>query len=204
MAYPGKCVRIPALACAWKASLSPAGFELVRNLMRINGFLGDLVELPLLMNEFSYNFALYAETEPWGWQLFGHHAVLNCLLAGSQLVLSPVFMGAEPDMIDAGPHRGVKVIVPAPRAAGKSGSSTARPSSAGLAAGKETRPSTSAAKPRGHPGTGPPHRRVPEQRTTCPVPHAHIGTNPQWQRLRPRTGQAIHLHHVVAHPPIDC
>ncbi|MDQ0770939.1 hypothetical protein QF031_003688 [Pseudarthrobacter defluvii] len=29
-----------------EASLSAAGFELVRNLMRINGFLGDLVELP--------------------------------------------------------------------------------------------------------------------------------------------------------------
>jgi len=41
------------------ASLSPAGYGLVRNLMRINGFLGDLVELPELMNEFSYNFALY-------------------------------------------------------------------------------------------------------------------------------------------------
>ncbi|BCW52984.1 MULTISPECIES: DUF3500 domain-containing protein [unclassified Arthrobacter] len=96
-----------------EASLSPQGFELVRNLMRINGFLGDLVELPLLMNEFSYNFALYgepSETEPWGWQLFGHHAALNCLVAGTQLVVSPVFMGAEPDMIDAGPHRGVKVF----------------------------------------------------------------------------------------------
>jgi len=96
-----------------EASLSPAGFELVRNLMRINGFLGDLVELPLLLNEFSYNFALYgepSETEPWGWQLFGHHAALNCLVAGTQLVISPVFMGAEPDMIDAGPHRGVKVF----------------------------------------------------------------------------------------------
>ncbi|NUT71356.1 DUF3500 domain-containing protein [Pseudarthrobacter sp. C4D7] len=96
-----------------EASLSPAGFELVRNLMRINGFLGDLVELPLLMNEFSYNFALYgepSETEPWGWQLFGHHAALNCLVAGTQLVVSPVFMGAEPDMIDAGPHQGVKVF----------------------------------------------------------------------------------------------
>ncbi|WP_457947802.1 DUF3500 domain-containing protein [Pseudarthrobacter sp. alpha12b] len=96
-----------------EASLSPAGFELVRNLMRINGFLGDLVELPLLMNEFSYNFALYgepSETEPWGWQLFGHHAALNCLVAGTQLVISPVFMGAEPDVIDAGPHRGVKVF----------------------------------------------------------------------------------------------
>ncbi|TDT81619.1 uncharacterized protein DUF3500 [Arthrobacter sp. AG258] len=96
-----------------EASLSAEGFELVRNLMRINGFLGDLVELPLLMNEFSYNFALYggpSETEPWGWQLFGHHAALNCLVAGTQLVISPVFMGAEPDMIDAGPHRGVKVF----------------------------------------------------------------------------------------------
>jgi hypothetical protein len=96
-----------------EASLSPEGFGLVRNLMRINGFLGHLVELPLLMNEYSYNFALYgepSETEPWGWQLFGHHAAVNCLVAGTQLVISPVFMGAEPDIIDAGPHRGVKVF----------------------------------------------------------------------------------------------
>ncbi len=77
--------------------------------MRINGFLGELVELPLLMNEFSYNFALFgepSETKPWGWQLFGHHAALNCLVAGTQLVISPVFMGAEPDVIDAGPYQG--------------------------------------------------------------------------------------------------
>ena len=96
-----------------EASLSPAGFELVRNLMRINGFLGELVELPLLMNEFSYNFALYgdqSETEPWGWQLFGHHAAPNCLVAGTQLVISPVFMGAEPDVIDAGRYQGVAVF----------------------------------------------------------------------------------------------
>ena len=96
-----------------EASLSPAGFELVRNLMRINAFLGDLVELPLLMNEFSYNFALYgepSETAPWGWQIFGHHAALNCLVAGTQLVISPVFMGAEPDVIDAGPYQGVVVF----------------------------------------------------------------------------------------------
>ena len=96
-----------------KASLSAEGYELVRNLMRINGFLGDLVELPLLMNEFSYNVSLYgepSETEPWGWQIFGHHAALNCLVAGTQLVISPVFMGAEPDMIDDGPYKGVKVF----------------------------------------------------------------------------------------------
>lgn len=105
-------VRDAALAVV-EASLSPAGFDLARNLMRINGFLGELVELPLLMNEFSYNFALFgepSETEPWGWQLFGHHVALNCLVAGTQLVISPVFLGAEPDVIDDGPHRGVKVF----------------------------------------------------------------------------------------------
>ncbi|MDF2050190.1 DUF3500 domain-containing protein [Arthrobacter sp. Cr_A7] len=105
-------VRDAALALV-EASLSAEGYELVRNLMRINGFLGDLVELPLLMNEFSYNVALYgepSETEPWGWQIFGHHAALNCLVAGTQLVISPVFMGAEPDMIDDGPYKGVKVF----------------------------------------------------------------------------------------------
>jgi hypothetical protein len=105
-------VRDAALAVV-ESSLSQAGFGLVRDLMRINGFLGDLVDLPLLMNEFSYNFALYgepSETGPWGWQLFGHHAALNCLVAGTQMVISPVFMGAEPDMIDEGPYKGVKVF----------------------------------------------------------------------------------------------
>ncbi|MEO3943211.1 DUF3500 domain-containing protein [Paenarthrobacter nicotinovorans] len=92
-----------------EASLSPEGFALTRNLMRINGFLGDLVDLPLLMNEYSYNFALYGApsgSEPWGWQLFGHHVALNCLAAGSQMVISPVFLGAEPDTIDDGAHHG--------------------------------------------------------------------------------------------------
>ncbi|MFJ5958848.1 DUF3500 domain-containing protein [Paenarthrobacter sp. NPDC092416] len=105
-------VRDAALAVV-EASLSPEGYALARNLMRINGFLGDLVDLPLLMNEYSYNFAMYgvpSESEPWGWQLFGHHVALNCLVAGSQLVVTPVFLGAEPDVIDHGPHRGVKVF----------------------------------------------------------------------------------------------
>lgn len=105
-------LRDAALALV-ESSLSEQGYALVRNLMRINGFLGELVELPELMNEYSYNFALYGvpfESAPWGWQLFGHHVALNCLVAGTQLVLSPVFLGAEPDVIDAGPHKGVEVF----------------------------------------------------------------------------------------------
>lgn len=77
--------------------------------MTINGFLGEVVGLPRLMNEFSYNLAIYGEpstTAPWGWQLFGHHLALNALVVGPRLVISPVFFGAEPNTTDAGDPAG--------------------------------------------------------------------------------------------------
>ncbi|TPV53501.1 DUF3500 domain-containing protein [Pseudarthrobacter phenanthrenivorans] len=96
-----------------EASLSPRGYELVRALMRINGFLGEEVGLPALMNEYSYNIALYGQpslSEPWGWQLFGHHVALNCLVVGTQMVITPIFFGAEPNGIDHGPFAGTYVF----------------------------------------------------------------------------------------------
>ena len=95
------------------ASFSPAGYELTRTLMRINGFLGDVVGLPGIMNEFSYNVALFGTpslTEPWGWQLFGHHLAINCFVLGEQMVLTPVFFGAEPTLVDDGPFAGTTVF----------------------------------------------------------------------------------------------
>lgn len=47
-----------------QASTSPRGYELIRTAMRINGFLGDVVGLPGIMNELSYNVALYGEPHP--------------------------------------------------------------------------------------------------------------------------------------------
>lgn len=105
-------VRAAALALV-RASLSPEGYELAHNMMLINGFLGDVVGLPDLLNEFSYNIALYGTPDlraPWGWQLFGHHCAVNCLVVGDRMVLSPVFLGAEPNEIDQGPHRGVRSL----------------------------------------------------------------------------------------------
>ncbi|WP_156761132.1 DUF3500 domain-containing protein [Microbacterium karelineae] len=91
------------------ASLSTRGADDVRTMMRINGFLGDVVGLPGIMNEFSYNVSLYGtpgHEDPWGWQLFGHHCAVNCVVIGGQMVVSPVFLGAEPNEIDEGPHAG--------------------------------------------------------------------------------------------------
>jgi hypothetical protein len=95
------------------ASLSAQGFEKVRDVMRLNAFLGDLVHAPRILNEWSYNFSLFgtpSTVEPWGWNLFGHHLALNCLVLGEQMVLSPTFLGAEPNFADTGPFAGTRLF----------------------------------------------------------------------------------------------
>jgi len=102
-------VRERALALM-RASLSPEGYEITHAMMLINGFLGEVVDLQTVLNEFSYNLALYGTPDlraPWGWQLYGHHCAVNCLVVEGRMSLSPVFLGAEPDEIDAGPHAGL-------------------------------------------------------------------------------------------------
>lgn len=91
-----------------RASLSRKGFELVHQMMLINGYLGQVVDLRSILNEFSYNIAIYGDPDPsapWGWQLYGHHAAVNCLVVEGRMIVSPVFLGAEPDQIDEGPHQ---------------------------------------------------------------------------------------------------
>ena len=102
-----------AILAVVEASLSREGYTLVRDLMYINGYLGEIVELPALMNDLSYNFAIFGDPSaehPWGWQLFGHHVAVNALVVGDQLVLSPVFLGAEPSSVDDGPRAGLRVF----------------------------------------------------------------------------------------------
>lgn len=92
-----------------RASLSPEGFALAHHMMSINGYLGEVVDLRSILNEFSYHVAIYGEPDlraPWGWQLFGHHLALNCLVVEGRMQLTPVFLGAEPDAIDVGPYAG--------------------------------------------------------------------------------------------------
>jgi hypothetical protein len=97
----------------FRSTLSPTGYTKARGCMHTNAFLGELCNLPRIMNEWSYNFLLFGvptEEGPWGWSVYGHHLVLNCFVLGSQMVISPTFMGAEPNVIDAGPHAGLKLF----------------------------------------------------------------------------------------------
>ncbi|AEO65862.1 uncharacterized protein THITE_2113407 [Thermothielavioides terrestris NRRL 8126] len=102
-----------AVLAVLEATLSPEGYRKAISAMRINGFLGELVGAPRVCNEFSYNFVLFgapSETAPWGFSFYGHHLCLNVFLYRTQAVISPWFTGAEPNVIDAGPHRGTRIL----------------------------------------------------------------------------------------------
>jgi hypothetical protein len=102
-----------AVMAVLRASLSTHGYELSRDVMRLNRFLGDLVGGPEVLGEWAYIFCLFGEpsmSEPWGWQLFGHHLSLNCFVLGEQMVLTPAFWGAEPSFADHGPFAGTQIF----------------------------------------------------------------------------------------------
>ena len=102
-----------AILSVVRTSLSATGYDKARDVMRLNHFLGELVQNTKVLGEWSYNFSLFGEPslkDPWGWQMMGHHLALNCLVIGHQMVLSPAFMGAEPNYADAGPFAGTRLF----------------------------------------------------------------------------------------------
>ncbi|KAM0189111.1 hypothetical protein ACHAPI_010256 [Fusarium lateritium] len=97
-----------------RASLSAEGYKKAHGCMKVNQFLGEVVNGTKVLNENSYNFVIFGTPsleEPWGWQIFGHHLCMNCFMVGTQTVISPVFMGAEPNIIDAGPNEGLELFM---------------------------------------------------------------------------------------------
>lgn len=104
---------VTAIYTLMRASLSPAGYAKARGCMKVNRFLGEVVDGRKVLNEKSYNFSIFgqpSEVTPWGWQLFGHHFCMNVFVLRSQMVISPVFMGAEPNVIDEGPDKGMELF----------------------------------------------------------------------------------------------
>ena len=102
-----------AVADVLRASLSSGGYKLSRDVMRLNQFLGELIGIPKVMGEWTYTFSLFGPpslSEPWGWQLFGHHLSVNCVFFGNQMVLTPCFLGSEPTHADSGPFAGTRVF----------------------------------------------------------------------------------------------
>jgi len=98
-----------------RAALSMKGFTLSRDIMRLNQHLAELTGRPDHYSEWFYYLTFMgepSETEPWGWQLDGHHLVVNYFVLGNQVVMSPVFTGSEPVIAESGRYKGLSVLEP--------------------------------------------------------------------------------------------
>jgi len=98
-----------------RAGLSAQGFAKARDIMILNGVIADMVGNQEEYGEDLYFFTVMgtpSSTEPWGWQLDGHHLVINYFVLGDQVVMTPTFMGSEPVRADSGPRAGVRVFGP--------------------------------------------------------------------------------------------
>ncbi len=97
-----------------KASLSAKGFKLTRDIMKLNQTLGELNNDNFVeYGEWKYNITLMGEpsaTEPWGWQLDGHHAIINYFVLGDQVVMTPLFVGSEPVVAESGKYKGTIIL----------------------------------------------------------------------------------------------
>ncbi|MBN1470949.1 MAG: DUF3500 domain-containing protein [Syntrophaceae bacterium] len=96
-----------------RVSLSAKGYENTVGVMRLNAFLGTLLKAPGVFSEWTYNFCLFGKpsiSEPWGWQIWGHHLSVSCLTLNGQMVLTPCFLGAEICYADQGPYKGLALF----------------------------------------------------------------------------------------------
>jgi hypothetical protein len=97
-----------------KASLSAKGLKLTRDIMRLNHTLGELNNDDFVQyGEWFYWITVMgtpSATEPWGWQLDGHHVIINYFVMGDQVVMTPTFVGSEPVTATSGKYAGTSVL----------------------------------------------------------------------------------------------
>ena len=96
-----------------REGFSPSGFELARNIMKLNDSIREITGSDEELGEWLYWLSVLGEPsleEPWGWQFDGHHLNVNCFLVGGQMVMTPMFMGSEPVAVDVGRHAGTRVF----------------------------------------------------------------------------------------------
>jgi Protein of unknown function (DUF3500) len=95
-------------------SLSARGLQQSRDIMRLNHTLGELNDHNFVSyGEWKYWFAILgnpSKDKPWGWQIDGHHLIINYFVLGDQVVMTPLFIGAEPVIAEAGKYKGVAVL----------------------------------------------------------------------------------------------
>ena len=97
-----------------RAALSAKGLKLSQDIMKLNHTLGELNKDNFEeFGEGRYYFTVMgkpSDKEPWGWQLDGHHLIINYFVLGDQVVMSPAFWGSEPIIAHAGKYKGTAIL----------------------------------------------------------------------------------------------
>src|SRR6185295_1274615 len=97
-----------------RASLSAKGLKQTRDIMRLNHTLGELNNNDFEQyGEWLSNITVMGTPswkEPWGWQLDGHHAIINYFVLADQVVMTPFFAGSEPVIATSGKFKGTSVL----------------------------------------------------------------------------------------------
>ncbi|MDH3444526.1 MAG: DUF3500 domain-containing protein [Deltaproteobacteria bacterium] len=101
---------------AWallKESFSDQGIATARDIMRLNETVGEMTGR---LDEFGDDLywlsimGTISSTEPWGWQIDGHHLNVNYFILGDQVVMTPAFLGSEPVFARSGKYAGTRVF----------------------------------------------------------------------------------------------
>jgi hypothetical protein len=98
-----------------RSGLSEQSYKTSRDIMRLNHTIAELVDNFDEYGEHLYFVTLMGEPSaeaPWGWQLDGHHLVINYFVVGDQVVMTPVFMGSEPVAAEGGKYAGTEIMQP--------------------------------------------------------------------------------------------
>ena len=101
---------------AWNllaVALSAEGLEQTQNIMKTEQTLFEINGEPIRYGTEKYYITMMgipSPDSPWGFQLDGHHLVINYFVLGDQVVMTPAFWGGEPVYADAGMYLGNHIL----------------------------------------------------------------------------------------------
>ena len=96
-----------------KTGLSPQGFSKVTNVMKLDDILAEIRRDHTTFGSDKYWMAIFGKPDvvlPWGWQLDGHHLAVNFTAVNGESNITPMFFGAEPEMVSDGDYKGMRIF----------------------------------------------------------------------------------------------